>query len=180
MSDQVSAVRARVEAAALEYHKATDGTGEGEYGCPGLSCPGVQRLANFWTPIVEAALRAPAVSREASVPKEPKVIKRGTVLLAKVSEGAGETAEEAAAFAKGYNFAVERANKLLSEASVPQGDELANTLTAMARRCDNWLCDENAGYDAALDLISSLMNELDQAAAYARALSSAPGEREGR
>jgi hypothetical protein len=41
---------------------------------------------------------------------------------------------------------------------------LANTLTAMARRCDNWLCDENAGYDAALDLISSLMNELDQAA----------------
>jgi hypothetical protein len=64
MSDQVSAVRARVEAAALEYHKATDGTGEGEYGCPGLSCPGVQRLANFWTPIVEAALRAVPLSAE--------------------------------------------------------------------------------------------------------------------
>jgi hypothetical protein len=64
MSDQVSAVRARVEAAALEYHKAEDGTGEGEYGCPGLSCPGVQRLANFWTPIVEAALRAVPLSAE--------------------------------------------------------------------------------------------------------------------
>jgi hypothetical protein len=64
MSDQVSAVMARVEAAALEYHKAEDGTGEGEYGCPGLSCPGVQRLANFWTPIVEAALRSVPLSAE--------------------------------------------------------------------------------------------------------------------
>jgi hypothetical protein len=63
------------------------------------------------------------------------------------------------------------------EASVSQGVELADTLTAMARRCDNWIYDQNAGYDAATDLISSLMNELDQAAESARALSSAPGER---
>jgi hypothetical protein len=40
----VKAIRERM---AVEYHKATDGTGEGEYGCNGLTCPGVQRLIGF-------------------------------------------------------------------------------------------------------------------------------------
>ena|SRR3990167_296997 len=35
--------RAAIEQLALEYHKVH----EGEYGCPGLSCPGVQRLIVF-------------------------------------------------------------------------------------------------------------------------------------
>lgn len=30
---------------AIEYHKAD--WGEGEYGCPGATCPGVQRLVRF-------------------------------------------------------------------------------------------------------------------------------------
>jgi hypothetical protein len=86
MSDQVSAVRARVEAAALEYHKATDGTGEGEYGCPGLSCPGVQRLANFWTPIVEAALRAVPLSAETEGLRDEE-LSRLRELMAKATPG---------------------------------------------------------------------------------------------
>jgi hypothetical protein len=49
-------LRQQVEEAALAYHKATDGTGEGEYGCPGVTCPGVQRLANFWFPFIARAL----------------------------------------------------------------------------------------------------------------------------
>ena len=40
-------MRAQLEAMALLYHKRTDGEGEGEYGCPGLTCPGVQRLLKF-------------------------------------------------------------------------------------------------------------------------------------
>lgn len=61
-----SAPRQQVEELALKYHKAVDGTGEGEYGCPGVRCPGVQRLANF----LESALAAlsegsrPGVSQE--------------------------------------------------------------------------------------------------------------------
>lgn len=44
-----------IEALALDYHKAVDGSGEGEYGCPGATCPGVQRLAAFGMKCAEAA-----------------------------------------------------------------------------------------------------------------------------
>lgn len=50
----VGEARERIEAHALKYHKVMDGTGEGEYGCPGVECPGVQRLANFASAIVES------------------------------------------------------------------------------------------------------------------------------
>jgi hypothetical protein len=57
-------LRQQVEEAALAYHKATDGTGEGEYGCPGVTCPGVQRLANFWFPFIARALSSAPGERE--------------------------------------------------------------------------------------------------------------------
>jgi hypothetical protein len=46
-------LRALMEKLALEYHKADEG--EGEYGCPGLSCPGVQRLTAFGLRCVSTA-----------------------------------------------------------------------------------------------------------------------------
>jgi hypothetical protein len=57
-------LRQQVEEAALAYHKATDGTGEGEYGCPGVTCPGVQRLANFWFPFIARALSSAPTGAE--------------------------------------------------------------------------------------------------------------------
>lgn len=45
-------LRQRVEQAALEYHRAQ----EGEYGCPGKSCPGVQRLVAFGLTCASLAL----------------------------------------------------------------------------------------------------------------------------
>lgn len=40
--------RQTIEELALEYHKRDrDKGGEGEYGCPGATCPGVQRLIGF-------------------------------------------------------------------------------------------------------------------------------------
>lgn len=53
-------------ALALEYHKAEDGSGEGEYGCPGLGCPGVKRLAAFADRVISAFLRS-------SVERQPQV-----------------------------------------------------------------------------------------------------------
>lgn len=63
-SPRVLSERQRLEVFALAYHKATDGTGEGEYGCPGVTCPGVQRLADFLQSSLEA-LRSPAEAGEA-------------------------------------------------------------------------------------------------------------------
>ena len=37
--------REQLEQLALAYHKSENG--EGEYGCPGVECPGVQRLTRF-------------------------------------------------------------------------------------------------------------------------------------
>jgi hypothetical protein len=51
---------AALTALAIEYHKSMDG--EGEYGCPGASCPGVQRLVKFAAKV--AALTRPAVPSE--------------------------------------------------------------------------------------------------------------------
>lgn len=45
---------AQIRQLALEYHK----TVEGEYGCPGHSCPGVQRLVTFAEACAAAALDA--------------------------------------------------------------------------------------------------------------------------
>ena len=45
-----------VEQMAVEYHKRTDGKGEGEYGCNGLTCPGVQRLVTFAQAVYDLAV----------------------------------------------------------------------------------------------------------------------------
>jgi len=51
--------RARLEALALEYHK----TVEGEYGCPGQSCPGVKRLVLLLVAAVDDPPSEPALDR---------------------------------------------------------------------------------------------------------------------
>jgi hypothetical protein len=63
---------ATVEESALEYHKAEDG--DGEYGCPGVECPGVQRLAAFWSPVIaEAESRGEARGRAAVLAEVAKL-----------------------------------------------------------------------------------------------------------
>lgn len=43
MADKILPETQRLQEIALDYHE----TVEGEYGCPGLSCPGVQRLVKL-------------------------------------------------------------------------------------------------------------------------------------
>ena len=42
---------------ALEYHRAGPPDGEGEYGCPGMSCPAVQRLTRLGMRMADALLQ---------------------------------------------------------------------------------------------------------------------------
>jgi hypothetical protein len=49
---------AKLEELALAYHKNPAPLGEGEYGCPGLTCPGVQRLLRFANHVALEALGA--------------------------------------------------------------------------------------------------------------------------
>ncbi len=49
---------ARLAERALIYHKSPEG--EGEYGCPGVMCPGVQRLTGLLTRAVDTELAVQA------------------------------------------------------------------------------------------------------------------------
>ncbi len=73
--------REQVEQIALRYHKADRPVGEGEYGCPGVSCPGVQRLTNYWFNALSFLAAAPSGGARltswepmATAPKDGKVV----------------------------------------------------------------------------------------------------------
>lgn len=49
-------IREQLEQMALAYRKADKPVGEGEYGCPGTECPGVQRLTAFADTVARVTL----------------------------------------------------------------------------------------------------------------------------
>ena len=55
VAQEGEALRERIAKLAIEYHKSQ----EGEYGCNGLTCPGVQRLIVFANAAIHEALAGP-------------------------------------------------------------------------------------------------------------------------
>lgn len=70
---------ARLLALAIEYHTRTDGQGEGEYGCNGATCPGVQRLLKLLKQATSRAVSPaqPDISREETTLRELEGLQRG-------------------------------------------------------------------------------------------------------